>query len=130
MRKNGKPGASLVESCAKLKDWRADVRANAAAHTHENPTPLACRLELIFHMPRPKSHYRTGKFSEMLKPNAPTLHTKKPDLDKLTRGVKDALSGVLYLDDSQVCSLAGEKIYSDTPGVAITLKSLHETEAA
>ncbi len=35
--------------------------------------------------------------------------TDPPDLDKLVRGVKDALTGVVYKDDAQVVSINAEK---------------------
>ncbi len=39
-------------------------------------------------------------------------HTKKPDLDKLARALKDALKGVLYHDDAQVVVLLARKVYA------------------
>jgi len=42
-------------------------------------------------------------------------YPKSPDLDKLVRGVLDALTGVCYVDDSQVVKIEAEKIWnSDT----------------
>ncbi len=36
--------------------------------------------------------------------------------------VKDALTGVVYGDDSQVCIVTCAKKYSDKPGVTISVK--------
>jgi Holliday junction resolvase RusA-like endonuclease len=36
-------------------------------------------------------------------------YPKRPDLDKLVRAVLDALTGVCYLDDSQVTRIEAEK---------------------
>jgi crossover junction endodeoxyribonuclease RusA len=38
-------------------------------------------------------------------------YPKRPDLDKLVRGVLDALTGVCYGDDSQVTRLEAEKTF-------------------
>jgi len=73
-------------------------------------------MEIKFHMPRPKSHYRAGKRSYMLKDNSPVYHTKTPDLSNLIKFVEDALQGVngFYKDDSQIVELRASKRYSQT----------------
>lgn len=69
----------------------------------------AWELEIAFFMPRPKCHKKT------------VHHTTKPDVDKLCRTVLDALSGVLYEDDKQVCRLSAYKTYSGSrPSIMIT----------
>ena len=73
----------------------------------------AIRLMVIFYMPRPKIHYRTGKFSHLLKDNHPTYHVFTPDLDNLVKMVADTLNGLFYKDDSQIAQLKAEKIYCD-----------------
>ena len=76
------------------------------------PLEGALMVQLVFWMPRSKDHYRTGKFSDLLKPNAPEMHIKKPDGDNLAKLVLDCLekSG-FYKNDSQVCKLQVEKLY-------------------
>lgn len=56
-------------------------------------------------------------------------HTRKPDLDKLTRSIKDALTGVIYNDDSQIVGLHCFKEYGDEPGVDIELVNILELSA-
>ncbi len=79
---------------------------------------------LVFFMPRLKSHFGTGKNSHAVKQNAPALHVSKPDLDKLVRCVLDALTGVAWIDDSQVFEIHATKIYRSSPGVNITVEPL------
>ena len=82
-------------------------------------------LSLLFTMPRPKSHFGTGKNAQLLKTTAPMFHTSTPDLDKLVRCVKDALKGIAYRDDSQVCRMMHVvKAYGDHPGVKITIEEV------
>lgn len=73
--------------------------------------PLCIRLS--FYLPRPKSI-----------PKRVAYPTKRPDLDKMVRSVKDALTGVLYRDDSQIVSIVADKEYSEEPGVHVSLEVL------
>jgi len=85
-------------------------------------SPAAIQIRLAFVMPRPKSHYGTGKNAATLKRFVPSYHTSKPDLDKLIRCVKDALTGVAWKDDSQVCEVVADKKYGETPGVNVEIE--------
>tara|TARA_R110000824_G_scaffold70768_2_gene181492 strand:+ start:4059 stop:4469 length:411 start_codon:yes stop_codon:yes gene_type:complete len=86
-------------------------------------TPLegALWIEVVFSMPRPKSHYRTGKNAGKLKDDSPTMHTKKPDLDNLVKFVCDALDRKFYLDDSQITRIQAVKVYAEQPSTEITI---------
>jgi hypothetical protein len=42
------------------------------------PITTPIEAELNFYFERPKVHFRTGKFADQLKPNAPVYHSKKP----------------------------------------------------
>ena len=81
-------------------------------------------LSIRFTMPRPKSHYRTGKFKHLLKDNVPMKHTKKPDLDNLTKMIADILQPDFYKDDSQICELYAEKIYGERPNTAVIIQEV------
>ena len=72
--------------------------------------PLKAQIE--FYMPRPKSHYGTGKNSGILKPNAPGYHTVKPDTDNLIKFVLDCLNGIAFHDDALIFSLYANKYYA------------------
>ena len=49
------------------------------------------------------------------------LHTSKPDLDNVLK-MLDALNGVVWIDDSQVCEAKISKRYTaDEPGLQITV---------
>tara|TARA_R110002051_G_scaffold58024_1_gene107046 strand:+ start:12856 stop:13311 length:456 start_codon:yes stop_codon:yes gene_type:complete len=72
------------------------------------------QLSLRFHFLPPKA-YR-GK--------VPDWRPKKPDLDNLTKLVKDACNGVLWVDDAQVVRLDASKIYSSRQGVEIYAREI------
>ena len=59
------------------------------------------RVVLRFAMKRPQRLAKARKH-----------HTTKPDIDKLVRCVLDALTGVLWVDDSQVITLRAFKRYA------------------
>jgi Holliday junction resolvase RusA-like endonuclease len=69
--------------------------------------------ELYFYETRPKSHYRSGKYSNELKPNAPNRNVVKKDIDNFVKFVFDTLNKHLYVDDSQIFELKCGKYYSD-----------------
>lgn len=107
----------MVESSKALQPWRDAVTAAAVEATRDLqdwPAPQAVAVQVTFFFRRPKSHYRTGKNSHLLRDSAPYWHFTKPDVDKLERSSFDALVAAgLMLDDSRiVCSLAS-KAYAE-----------------
>ena len=92
---NPKSGAwmSYVAECAAKAQREAYYAGNKSA---AGVLDCPLKLRVTFYRVRPKGHY--GKRG--LKPTAPQYPTTKPDAGKLLRGVEDALTGVLYRDDS------------------------------
>ena len=117
--KNGR--VAMVDASGKKgRDWRGDVQAAALEAFDGSPArdvPLA--LLITFLLPRPKSHYRTGKHSGELKPGAPSYNRSRPDLTKLLRSIEDALTGVIWHDDSLIVIQNCEKRYSESPGAIV-----------
>ena len=52
--------------------------------------------------------------------------TTKPDLDNYLKGVQDALSGVVYGDDSYITSVSMNKWYSDRPRIEVTIDEFEQ----
>jgi Holliday junction resolvase RusA-like endonuclease len=113
---------------ARIKSWREAVRAEAQRaiggdDSLSGPVIVYAR----FYLPRPKSHYRTGRRAHELRPDAPTWVAKSPDLDKLLRSTLDALTDAgAWLDDRQVAEVTASKAYRVTPGATITIAPLFE----
>jgi crossover junction endodeoxyribonuclease RusA len=97
----------LTDTNKSLKSWQVLVSEAASAALHRMPaadrTLLldGVRLTIAFHFPRPVSL-----------PKRTTVHTKKPDLDKVVRGIGDALSRIVFRDDSQIIDLIAMKRYA------------------
>ncbi|MBO0596356.1 RusA family crossover junction endodeoxyribonuclease [Nesterenkonia sp. E16_7] len=127
---------ALIESAGdKVKSWRQDVRDAAIAAAEETGWqaprgPIA--VDIICYLTRPKGHYRTGRYADLLRDAAPTFHTTKPDKDKLERATNDALtsSGVI-IDDSNIVGGSTWKQFADTrtPGAHIIIRDLQEHTA-
>lgn len=109
----------------KLDAWRRDIATvarlemSSACVSVIADGPVA--LIATFYLPRPKDLQRP-KWAATDVP-----HTKKPDLDKLTRGLKDALRFVVYGDDSQVTDVSVRKRYcaaGDLPRAEITVTAV------
>jgi len=91
----------LTAASTSVKVWEQTIRAAAQAHA-EAYTTGPVRVRLCFALPRPQRLSRQASRS----------HVKRPDVDKLARAALDALTGVLWKDDSQVCSLTAIKTYA------------------
>ena len=121
----------MTHANARTKPWQSAV-ATAAAEARaaregltlhgELTGPLIVRL--VFNMPRPRSHYGSGKNAEAVKKSAPVRPAGKPDVDKLARLVLDACTSVLWRDDCQVVDLRASKQWTDVhpPGVYVEVE--------
>lgn len=111
----GRPRAYLPADHA-VHAWRACVTMVARSSC---PKPLSGPLELslTFLLPRPKR----------LRQGSRVRHTAKPDRSNLEKAVEDAMNGIVWGDDSQVCAGEVEKWYAasdESPGVRVEVKPL------
>ena len=82
--------------------------------TEKMTKPIKCVLN--FYCKRPKTHYKTGKFANILKEASPKYNTNNKDLDNMVKFVLDALNDKLYTDDSLIFEISCSKLYSDADG--------------
>jgi Holliday junction resolvase RusA-like endonuclease len=116
----GKPRAVVTaDNKAPARNWAALVRDAATQEAGPSilfPRGVPVRLTVLFTLPRPVSL-----------PQRVVAPTKKPDLDKLLRNVKDALTGVVWQDDSQVIEISSRKRYAcgtERPGIVVEVRSI------
>ena len=98
----------------RVKDWQHAIAAQAQTVGAGALFAGGVTLAVAFFLPRPVSL-----------PRRVVAHVRRPDLDKLIRAVSDALIGILYHDDSQVCEIRASKQYAigiDAPRVLVTLE--------
>ena len=127
-KKDGKQRVAMCPANKKQKPWMAQVRAVAVENYKGAPITKPISMLLAFFLPRPKSHFGSGKNADKLKPSAPDYPTTRPDLTKLLRAVEDALKGVVWRDDNQVIFQKVVKDYCDatcpTPGVYVIIDEI------
>ena len=107
----------------KNRGWQQLVAEGASRALAQQPSAAllegAVRLVVVFYLPRPKK-YQTRRYDGQA-----VAHLTKPDLDKLVRSVKDALTRVVWHDDSQVIELIARKFYAtgdDAPHAEIRVE--------
>lgn len=84
---------------------------------------IPLKVSIIARFPIPKS--ASKKRAEMMRSGA-IMHTQRPDADNIAKAVLDALNGLAYHDDAQVCELSVSKAYSDSPATEIHITRIKE----
>ena len=112
--------ASGVRKPHPIVEFKHAVREAARSH-FDAPLlgPLYVHVEAVF--PRPKA-LQTKKLA-----NVRMWHQKKPDRDNLDKAVLDALTGIAWVDDCQVCDGGQRKRYThpgESPHVRVTIREL------
>lgn len=121
----------LVESSAKVKPWRQDVKAAALEARAEDhwtigkvPVMGAVSLRIVFTLPKPASAPKSRR----------TWPDRKPDLSKLVRSTEDALTDAgVWEDDARIVRLVASKCYPGEgpdalhiPGAVIEISEVNE----
>lgn len=107
----------------RLEHWRHAVAAEARTWSRDSgepPTRQPVTVELTFRMARLAQMPRRYRF-----------HTSRPDVDKLCRAVLDALTGIVYANDSQVVELTARKAFAglhEAPGCLIEVGTVTADE--
>jgi len=112
----------VTDTNRNAKSWQQLIAGEASRRLNEHPSPTLVAGPVVlgarFYLPRPKAYERR---------RGVLVHTKKPDLDKLLRAVLDALTGVVFGDDSQVVEIHAAKRYTDgeeIPHAVITVNGI------
>lgn len=117
----GATRAIITSDNKKLKPWRQEISLTALVAMRDTlPAPREVGIEIYvdFFFDKPKS---TSK---------KVIHkTTKPDLDKLLRGVLDALTGVAYVDDSQVIRSGQSKQFGSPARAEIKVVTVEQRTA-
>jgi Holliday junction resolvase RusA-like endonuclease len=88
------------------------------------PLHQPLRVFFGFVMPRPAYHFVGGNKKGKLKASAPRYHTVRPDVVKLQRSTEDALTKIIWVDDSQTYDIHAVKHYGEEPGCQILIEIL------
>lgn len=109
LTKNGRPIVVARDANENSKAWMDSVKLAAYQVYHGPLLSGPIELRVAFYFKRPQGHFGSGRNVSLLKPSAPFYHAQSPDLDKLVRCLGDALTGVVWIDDRQVCKTYSER---------------------
>lgn len=120
--RNGKVGHYTPD---KTRAYENKIRGLAVAgmggaKPYEGPVTLSARITYVV----PKSW---PKWKRELAMAGKVLPTVKPDIDNIIKAIKDAINGVVWIDDCQVCSMYASALYQDDespPGVHVTVAQM------
>lgn len=129
----GRPRASTFGGFVRMydpkksSDFKDYVRLVASQYAPGKLLEGPLVLQLRIYKPIPKSFSK----KKTVQAEAGQLRpTNKPDVDNYVKGIKDALKGVIWKDDSQVVDLVAGKYYGERPRVEITISEVMEREAS
>lgn len=93
----------------------------------KEPTRKPVKLVLKFYFQTPKSW--TNKKRKLVFEDNAGFHSGKPDLDNLSKLVKDSLNGIIFHDDAVVACMYCEKRYDDRiEGISIEVYEYGDTD--
>lgn len=105
----------------KLLTYRAAIQKAFLKYAPPRPLDKPFRLFITVYFPRPLSHYRKGRYSHLLRPDAPPAPTTELDIDKIKRAIFDAGSKIIWIDDSRIVDSRIRKRYVDNWSTPQTL---------
>lgn len=106
---------------AKSRDYKDYVKLAASEHAPKALLEGPLGMVLTVYRSTPKSF---SKIKATLAESGQLTPTTKPDIDNYLKGVKDALKGVIWKDDSQVVEVFARKRYSARPRIEVKIKQL------
>lgn len=95
----------------KKKKYVEDIKQEAQIFYGSEPTELPVCLDVVFYF-----NHKTKK----------GYHASRPDIDNLLKPLKDALSGIVYKDDSQICKIFAQKRYSKEARIIIKIATINK----
>jgi Holliday junction resolvase RusA-like endonuclease len=106
---------------SKCKNYKAYIRYFADEVKPKKLIEGAVLVTIKIYRLTPQSWGKTKKALAMAGALRPIT---KPDVDNLAKGIKDALKGIIWRDDSQVVDLHVQKWYSDEPRAEVEIDEI------
>ena len=110
--RDGRP--FVVPDNSKSRVWERAVALVASRVKPEAPLDQPLRLEVEFWLERPA------------KPKFAAAPAARIDLDKLLRSTGDALTGLIYVDDSRIVEIAATKKWGPPLGAQIRVSTVED----
>ena len=109
---------------AKSKNYKNFVKLLALQEMDKQGwlyTELPLKVTIAAYLECPKSKSKRFREAALSGKESPC---KKPDVDNLFKTITDALSGVVYKDDKQICLGIIGKYYAEEPKVEVRIELL------
>lgn len=118
------------EDNPKSRPWRDQVSRAAAEVYAGVALDKALRFDVVEYRVRPAGHYGSGRNAGLVRDSAPAYPTTAPDCDKIARAVCDALTKIVWVDDSRVVDLRVTKEFGPQAGVVLRVYEMDAQHAA
>lgn len=99
---------------------RLSYQQQIGAFMFDKDKPLRAIIRAFFPIPKSASKKKAAEMIE-----GRIRHTKKCDADNIAKACLDALNGIAFYDDSQVCELSVSKYYGEIPKVEIIIDEVN-----
>ena len=117
-------GRSITYTPRQTAEYESQIKSmyfKVANFKFERYVPLEVAILALFAPPK-----NASKKVRALMLGGEILPTKRPDGDNVIKVVLDALNGVAFHDDGQICKIYFEKMYAETPGIRVLIKNIVE----
>ena len=127
----GRPRAAVIGGHARMYDpaksrnYKSLVQAEALRVRPATPLTGPVTLVIEIYKQVPKSFSKAKRSQAELGLLRPTT---KPDISNILKGIEDALTGIIWLDDSQIVRLVASKAYSYHPRVEVQIHEIAKVE--
>ena len=112
---------AVADANPNARAWKQEVAGEARRVMFGNALlDCAVRLQVTFWVKRPQGHFG----AKGLRHSAPSFPTTRPDLTKLVRGLEDALTGVVWRDDSICVEHWLQKRYGEPERLEVRIMQL------
>lgn len=111
--KTAAPGTryGVRDSNPKVSAWKTEIGiVTGQLMKGRDPYVGPLSLFVTVYRARPKGHF--GRHG--VKPSAPKYPDTKPDTTKCLRPIEDAMTGIVWVDDVQVCDQRARKLWCAT----------------
>ncbi|BED92589.1 MAG: RusA family crossover junction endodeoxyribonuclease [Candidatus Paraimprobicoccus trichonymphae] len=115
-------GCTIAYTPKQTKEYERLIRLNykkVLKIKFEKGVPLEAEITAFFAVPKAASK----RVKEAML-NEEILPTKKSDGDNITKIILDALNGVAYHDDSQICNIIFKKKFGEVPKVVVMIRKI------
>ncbi len=115
-------GHAVLYDPTRNKDYKNYIKLAAAQAMGNAPLmerPL--KLKIIVRRPIPKG-FSKSKITAAL--SGAILPAVRPDIDNFFKSISDAMIGVVFRDDNQICHLDIWKAYGEKPMICVAVKEI------